>query len=76
MGVHSRLDIRDRETFGEGHEKGAVNIPLTELLARGPAELPAARHLVIDCRDAPDFCAIGAHFLTSSGFALVSILRR
>jgi rhodanese-related sulfurtransferase len=70
------LDIRDRVTFGEGHEKGAVNIPLRELLPRGPAELPAARHIVIDCRDPPDFCAVGAHFLTSSGFTLVSILQR
>jgi hypothetical protein len=32
-------DIRDRETFGEGHEKGAVNIPFEEVLLRGPAEL-------------------------------------
>src|SRR5688572_2373944 len=41
------LDIRDRETFGEGHEKGAVNIPMEELLSRGPAELPVSRHVVI-----------------------------
>ncbi len=70
------LDIRDRETFAEGHEKGAVNIPLGEILARGPAELPASRHIVIDCRDTPDACAVAAHQLTSSGFKQVSILRR
>lgn len=70
------LDIRDRETFGEGHEKGAVNIPLMELLLRGPAELPVSRHIVIDCRDPPDFCAMAVHFLASSGFGQVSILRR
>ena len=51
------LDIRDRETFSEGHEKGAVNIPFEELLLRGPAELPASRHVVIDCRDPLDRCA-------------------
>jgi putative ABC transport system permease protein len=70
------LDIRDRETFAEGHEKGALNIPLKELLARGPAEIKASRHVVIDCLDAPDFCSVAAHFLTSSGFKQVSILRR
>jgi TonB family protein len=70
------LDIRDRETFGEGHENGAVNIPLMELLPRGPAELPVSRHIVIDCRDPPDFCAVAVHFLASSGFGQVSILRR
>ncbi len=38
------LDIRDRETFAEGHEKGAVNIPFwSEILARAPAELPSDR---------------------------------
>jgi TonB family protein len=70
------LDIRDRETFAERHEKGALNIPLKELLARGPAEIQASRHVVIDCLDAPDFCSVAAHFLTSSGFKQVSILRR
>lgn len=70
------LDIRDRETFGEEHEKSAVNIPLEELLSRGPAELPVSRHVIIDCRDPLDFCAIGVHFLASSGFGQVSILRR
>jgi rhodanese-related sulfurtransferase len=70
------LDVRDRETFGEGHEKGAVNIPLEELSSRGPAELPVSRHVVIDCRDPLDFCAIAVHFLASAGFGQVSILRR
>ena len=70
------LDIRDRETFAEGHDNGAVNIPLDEMLARAPAELPASRQIVIDCRDAPAACGVGAHFLTSSGFTKVSILSR
>jgi rhodanese-related sulfurtransferase len=70
------LDIRDREAFGEGHEKGALNIPMDELLSRGPAEIGASRHVVIDCRDPLDFCAIAVHFLASSGFNQVSILRR
>ena len=70
------LDIRDRETFGEGHEKGAVNIPFEELLLRGPAELPVSRHIVIDCRDPLDFCAMAVHWLASNGFGQVSILRR
>jgi TonB family protein len=70
------LDIRDRETFGEGHEKSAVSIPMEELLSRGPAELPVSRHVVIDCRDPLDFCAIAVHLLASSGFGQVSILRR
>ena len=70
------LDIRDRETFGEGHEKGAVNIPFGEVLTRGPAELPVSRHIVIDCRDPLDYCAMAVHWLASSGFGQVSILRR
>lgn len=70
------LDIRDRETFGEGHEKGAVNIPFQEMLLRAPAELPVARHIVIDCRDPLELCAMGVHWLVSSGFGHVSVLRR
>ena len=70
------LDTRDRETFAEGHEKGAVNIPFNELLLRAPAELPVSRHVVIDCRDPLELCAMGVHFLASNGFARISILRR
>lgn len=70
------LDIRDRETFGEGHEKSAVNIPFEEVLLRGPAELPVSRHIVIDCRDPLDLCAMAVHWLVSNGFGQVSILRR
>jgi len=70
------LDIRDRETFGEGRDKGAVNIPFEEVLTRGPAELPVSRHIVIDCRDPLEFCAMAVHWLASSGFGQVSILRR
>ena len=70
------LDIRDRETFSEGHDQDAVNIPWRELLTRGPVELPASRHIVIDCRDSAQVCAIGAHILTSTGFTRVSILSR
>ena len=70
------LDIRDRTTFAEGHEKDAVNIPFGEILTRGPAELRVSHHIVIDCRDPPDVCAMVAHQLTSSGFNRVTILRR
>jgi len=70
------LDIRDRDTFGEGHDEGAVNIPFGEVLTRGPAELPVSRRIVIDCRDPLEFCAMAVHWLASSGFGQVSILRR
>jgi rhodanese-related sulfurtransferase len=70
------LDIRDRETFADGHEKGAVNIPFEEVLMRGPAELPMSRHVVIDCRDPLEICAMSVHWLVSEGFGQVSILRR
>jgi len=70
------LDIRDKETFGEGHDKGAVNIPFEEVLTRGLAELPVSRHIVIDCRDPLEFCAIARHWLASSRFGQVSVLRR
>ena len=70
------LDIRDRDAFAESHEKGAINIPFGEMLLRGPAELPASRHIVIDCREPVEVCAMSVHWLASSGFAQVSILRR
>ncbi len=70
------LDIRDRETFREGHEKSAVNIPFEEVLMRAPAELPGSRHIVIDCLDPLEMCAMSVHWLVSEGFAQVSILRR
>jgi TonB family protein len=70
------LDTRDRETFAEGHEKGAVNIPFEEVLLRGPAELSISRHIVIDCRDPLDYCALSVHWLVSNGFSRVSILQR
>jgi TonB family protein len=71
------LDIRDRQTFAEGHEKGAVNIPLYEVLTRAAAELPRSRHIVIDCREELGLCAIVVHWLRSSGFSgQVSVLRR
>jgi rhodanese-related sulfurtransferase len=79
LSTHSNtllLDIRDRETFGDGHEKGAVNIPFEEVLMRGPAELLVSRHIVIDCRDPLEMCAMSVHWLVSEGFAQVSILRR
>jgi hypothetical protein len=43
---------------------------------RGTAELPVSRHIVIDCRDPLDFCALAVHWFASSGFSQVSILRR
>jgi len=70
------LDMRDRESFGEGHEKGAVNIPFGEVLTRAPAELPVSHHIVIDCRDPLDLCAMAVHWLVSNGFGQVSILQR
>jgi hypothetical protein len=53
-----------------------VNIPFEEVLLRGPAELSVARHIVIDCRDPLDLCAMAVHWLVSDGFGQVSVLRR
>lgn len=73
------LDVRDRAVFQQSHRDEAVNIPLKELLTRAAAELPQSRPIVIDCF--PDLytsqaCRVAAHFLTSSGFSQVFVLRR
>jgi len=34
-------------TVAEGHERGAVNIPIMEVLTRASVELPTSRHIVI-----------------------------
>lgn len=70
------LDTRDRQTFAEGHETGAVNMPFGEILTRAAAELRVSQPIIIDCRDPPDVCALVAHQLISSGFTDVSILHR
>jgi TonB family protein len=45
------LDARDRSAFRLGHRDGAINIPVEELVVRGPIELPSDRPIVIDCYD-------------------------
>lgn len=73
------IDIRDRSAHEASHRAGAINIPLKELLTRAAAELPQSRPIVIDCfADLYDSkaCAVSAHFLTSSGFTQVYLLRR
>lgn len=43
------VDVRPAEEYAAGHIPGAVNLPL-ERLARGMADLPKERELVIYCR--------------------------
>lgn len=73
------LDIRDRQLYQQSHRAGAVSIPLRELLTRAGAELPRSRPIVIDCFAdlyASNACRVAGHFLTSSGFTQVLVLRR
>lgn len=73
------LDIRDRPAYLRAHRQNAVNIPVSELLTRGGAELPSSRPVVIDCfpeGQASNACTVAAHFLTSSGFSDVYVLKR
>lgn len=46
---HYILDVRERGEFANGHIKGAVNIPLSELRGR-IAEIPNDRAVYVHCR--------------------------
>src|SRR5437763_2656756 len=48
-GTAAVLDVRPEDEFGQGHLRGALNIPLSQL-ERRLAELPAEREIVAYCR--------------------------
>ena len=69
------LDIRNRDEFQIHHRNGAVNIPLSELSERLPAELRQADQIVLDCSNAlSNDCRIAARRLAQGGYASVTIL--
>jgi len=73
------LDVRDRASFQQDHRTGAVNIPLGEILQRGPVELSPANRVVIDClqqQSRNGTCSVVAHQVESSGVIDIVILRR
>jgi rhodanese-related sulfurtransferase len=44
------LDSRDRTLFEQAHIRGALNIPLDEILSRVPHELPKGETVVVYCQ--------------------------
>lgn len=60
------LDVRENYEYDEGHIKGAVNIPLRELLMRKD-ELPKDKNIYVYCRTAHR-SADGVSFLNTLGF--------
>ncbi len=64
------LDVRTPQEFAEGHLRGAVNIPLSELHRRLSELGDRSRPLVVYCRSGRR-SAVAAAELRSSGFAEV-----
>ncbi len=58
--LHTRMpviDVRDRPEFDRSHVAGSVNIPVDELEARGPHEVPRNRDIIVYCNSRPE-CAV------------------
>ena len=71
------LDVGDRAAFKRGHQPGAVNIPLEELIVRGPIELRGQKFVVIDCtQEEMSKCKFAAHYLEDAAIGRVALLQR
>ena len=80
------VDVRSRERFAAGHVLNAANIPVDELQARAPHELPQLNRIYLYCHYSAasatkDYeeglqsqCSIAALFLQQSGFSSVSYI--
>lgn len=70
------VDIRSRIAYRYKHRPGTVNIPIDELLVRGPAELNSRSAIVIDCSfgDMND-CRVAALLLVEKKFQTVRVFR-
>jgi rhodanese-related sulfurtransferase len=71
------LDIGDRAAFKRGHQPGAVNIPMDELIVRASIELREQKFGVIDCtQEDVGRCKMAAHYLESAGVPKFALLQR
>jgi TonB family protein len=71
------IDVRDRRRFGEGHLRGATNIPERELTMRAPVEVPYNKPVVVDCpRSTGNLCSFVADILRRLEYKQVSLLVR
>jgi rhodanese-related sulfurtransferase len=68
------VDVRTlREWQREGYIEGAVLIPMNELQARAPQELPKDAEIIVYCHSGSRSSAV-AGFLAQAGYANVSDL--
>ena len=65
------LDVRTQEEYDQGHIKGAVLIPSTELSRRAPAELPDKEALIILYCRSGNRSAAAARELADLGYTRV-----
>lgn len=73
------IDSRRRGDFASGHRAGAVNIPFDELAARGRAEIPAGRYVVLDCPNPAanwNACMSAARVIRELGFTQLAVIRK
>jgi TonB family protein len=71
------LDIGERAAFKRGHQHGAINIPLDEMMVRAPIELRGQKFVVIDCtQEQMDLCRMAAHYLEDADIDRVAVLQR
>jgi rhodanese-related sulfurtransferase len=69
------LDIRDRGDFARAHRDRARNIPLNELITRGPAEIHPTESVLIDCTSTDrEACRTAAANLTYLGINNVTVV--
>ena len=64
------VDVREPDEFAAGHVQGAVNIPLSELMARH-TEIPDGAYII--CRSG-NRSAMATEFLNSKGHEVVNVL--
>ena len=71
------LDVGDRTSFKRGHQPGAINIPLDEMIVRGPIELGGLKFVVIDCTQEELWkCKFAAHYLEGANVGRLALLQR
>ncbi len=70
------VDVRERDAFAAGHQRGATNIPLSELAIRSSNELDEKHVIVVDCGwvDNPRSCRRAIEALSKEGFSRVAAL--
>lgn len=70
----SLLDVRDRQTYNQGHITGAISTPIDELVDRALSSLAKSRDIYV-YGESNEQSAQAAQSLKSAGFERVSELR-